>query len=120
MGRHLGNFSQSQKYLSLYFFSLYKPIRREYEIKFSVTFSSHSRFSSPSPFSSSSSYSLLKFSAATHVPLLLRCVFLSFYTCFSCLLWMIIDESCSNLEKYFIVMNLCLIEMEYQGFATVY
>ena len=27
----------------------------------------------------------------------LKVCFLSFYTCFSCLLWMIVDESCSNL-----------------------
>ena len=52
--------------------------------------------------------------------LTIKVSFLNFYTCSSCFDGMIVDVSYSNLEKYFIVMNLCLFDMEYQGFEVIY
>ena len=80
--------------MTLLFFALYKPIRRDFERNFCTSLLSFP-FLFSSPFSSFSSYYLLKFSTATHLLLLLKCVFLSFYTCFH-VLW---DDCWWNLFK---------------------
>ena len=87
--------------------------------KISAIFSSLPNSSLPLSLHLLQGFSLLKICSPS-ISFAFKVCFLSFYTCFSCLLWMIVDESCSNHQKFFIVMNSCLFFMEYQGFEAVY
>ena len=95
MGGHLCNFSLKSKSSFDFTFSLYLSHWDEGRRDKFLHFFSSSRFFSSSPFSSSSNSPLLEFSTA----LIFSCFqgdFLEFLHLFSCVLWMIVDESCSK------------------------
>ena len=100
-------------------FILFKGSRREEEIKFL-----HFILSFPIPHTLHINIFFKYFSCRKFcnlsILLAFKVCFLSFYTCSSCFDEKMVDVSYLNLEKCFIVMNLCSFDMEYQGFEVIF